>query len=149
LYWEGLNKGKKSIALDLSRPEGRELAVRLITAPAENAGLFVTNYPADGFLAHEKLTALRPDLITARVTGWREGRPAMDYTAAGAAGVPAMTGPPELGDQPVNAALPAWDLITGAYAAFALLAAERRRRETGEGGEVRIPLGELALVNMG
>ncbi len=45
LYWEGLNKGKKSIAIDLGRPEGRELAVALATAPGDNAGLFLTNYP--------------------------------------------------------------------------------------------------------
>ena len=49
LYWEGLNKGKLSVALDLRRPEGRELAVALVTAPGEGRGLFVTNFPADGF----------------------------------------------------------------------------------------------------
>jgi 2-methylfumaryl-CoA isomerase len=52
-YWEGLNKGKKSIAINLAKPEGRELAI--ITAPGERGGLFVTNYPVDGFLAHEAL----------------------------------------------------------------------------------------------
>lgn len=62
LYWEGLNKGKKSVALDLTRAEGRELALRLATAPGEDAGIFVTNYPADGFLAHARLAALRPDM---------------------------------------------------------------------------------------
>src|SRR3982751_3686534 len=67
LYWEGLNKGKKSLALDLPRPEGRELAVRLATAPGENAGIFLTNYPADGFLSHARLAARRPDIITVRV----------------------------------------------------------------------------------
>jgi 2-methylfumaryl-CoA isomerase len=149
LYWEGLNKGKKSIALDLGRPEGRELAARLITAPGQNGGLFVTNYPAEGFLSHARLAAMRPDLVTVRVAGWREGRGAMDYTVAAVTGIPYMTGPPELGEAPVNAALPAWDLITGAYAAFSLLAAERHRRDTGQGQEIRIPLGELALVNMG
>ncbi len=149
LYWEGLNKGKKSVALDLSRPEGRELAGRLITAPGENGGLFVTNYPAEGFLSHERLATRRPDLVTVRVTGWREGRGAMDYTVAAVTGIPYMTGPPELGEQPVNAALPAWDLLAGAYAAFSLLAAERQRRDTGRGQEIRVPLGELALVTLG
>ena len=41
LYWEGLNKGKKSIAIDLGRPEGRELAQRLAAAPGETGGLFI------------------------------------------------------------------------------------------------------------
>jgi 2-methylfumaryl-CoA isomerase len=149
LYWEGLNKGKKSIALDLSRPEGRELAARLITAPGENGGLFVTNYPAEGFLSHEKLAGRRPDLVTVRVTGWRDGRGAMDYTVAAVTGIPFMTGPPELGEAPVNASLPAWDLLCGAYSAFSLLAGERHRRQTGQGQEIRVPLGELALVTLG
>ncbi len=149
LYWEGLNKGKKSIALDLGRPEGRELAQRLAAAPGEAGGLFVTNYPVDGFLSHDKLAALRPDLISLRVMGWADGRPAVDYTVNAAIGIPMMTGPESLGDAPVNHVLPAWDLLTGAYAAFALLAAERRRRETGAGQEIRLPLADVALMSLG
>jgi 2-methylfumaryl-CoA isomerase len=149
LYWEGLNKGKKSIALDLSRPEGRELAQRLAAAPGESGGLFVTNYPVAGFLAHEVLAKLRPDLISLRVMGWPDGRPAVDYTVNAAIGVPMMTGPESLGEAPVNHVLPAWDLLTGAYAAFALLAAERRRRETGAGQEIRLPLADVALMSLG
>ncbi len=150
LYWEGLNKGKKSIALDLSRPEGRELAQRLATAPGDGAGLFLTNYPVDGFLAHERLATLRPDLICLRVMGWADGRTAVDYTVNAALGVPLMTGPTDLpADRPVNHVLPAWDLMTGAYAAFALLAAERRRRATGEGQEIRLPLADVALASLG
>ena len=68
LYWEGLNKGKKSIAIDLARPEGRELAQRLAAAPGPEAGLFVTNFPSDGFLSHAKLAALRP--ISSRCASW-------------------------------------------------------------------------------
>ncbi|MGE0753053.1 MAG: CoA transferase [Variibacter sp.] len=148
-YWEGLNKGKKSVAIDLSKPEGRELAVRLATAPGENAGLFVTNYPADGFLSHDKLAARRSDIITVRVMGWADGATAVDYTINAAIGYPSMTGPAKLGDEPVNHVLPAWDLLTGASAAYALLAAERFRRETGKGQELRIPLGDIAMATLG
>ena len=42
LYWEGLNKSKKSIAIDLGRPEGRELAQNLAAAPGDEGGVFVT-----------------------------------------------------------------------------------------------------------
>jgi 2-methylfumaryl-CoA isomerase len=49
------------------------------------------------------------------------------------------------GPEPVNHVLPAWDLISGAYAAFALLAAMRRRSETGAGYELRIPLSDVAI----
>lgn len=148
-YWEGLNKGKKSIALDLSRPEGRELALSLATAPGANAGIFLTNYPAQGFLAHEKLTARRADMITVRVMGWADGKTAVDYTVNSAIGLPMMTGPKDLGDAPVNHVLPAWDLLSGATAAYSLLAAERHRRMTGQGQEVRVPLSDVAMATLG
>jgi 2-methylfumaryl-CoA isomerase len=148
-YWEGLNKGKKSVALDLSRPEGRELAVRLATAPGPGRGLFVTNYPVGGFLAHERLVQHREDLISVRVMGWSDGSTALDYTVNAGVGYPLMTGPPDLGDAPVNHVLPAWDLLVGSHAAMALLAAERFRQATGRGQEVRVPLGDVALATLG
>jgi len=149
LYWEGLNKGKKSIAIDLGRPEGRTLVQRLAAADGENAGLFITNFPADGFLAHANLAALRPDIITLRIMGWSDGAPAVDYTVNAAMGIPVMTGPPSLGDAPVNSVLPTWDLLAGAYGAFTLLAAARRRSATGAGAEIKLPLGDLAAATLG
>ena len=148
LYWEGLNKGKRSVALDLSRPEGRELAVRLITAPGESAGLFVTNFPASGFLAYDRLLPHRADLICVRIMGWPDGRQAVDYTVNAAIGVPMMTGP-EGHPGPVNHVLPAWDLLAGAYAAFCLISAERARRGTGRGCEIRLPLSDMAIASLG
>jgi 2-methylfumaryl-CoA isomerase len=148
-YWEGLNKGKKSIALDLSKQEGRELAVSIVTAPGQDAGLFVTNYPINGFLAHDKLAMRRPDLISVRVMGWADGGAALDYTINSAIGIPLMTGPAELRDQPVNHVLPAWDLIAGLHGAVALLAAERRRKLNGQGEEIRVPLGDVAVATLG
>ena len=151
LYWEGLNKAKRSIQIDLSRPEGRELAVALATAPngskGEDAGLFLTNFPVEGFLSHAALAARRPDIITARIMGWADGKPALDYTVNAAAGVPAMTGP--VGDdRPVNAVLPAWDLLGGSWAAFAMVSALHRRRQTGQGAEIRVPLSDLAATSL-
>jgi 2-methylfumaryl-CoA isomerase len=138
LYWENLNRAKKSVALDLGRPEGRELLQELVRA----TGQFVTNFPAGGFLAHDTLAAGRADLITVRVMGWADGSPALDYTVNNSVGYPMLTG---AGPDPVNHVLPAWDLLTGAYAAFALLAAIQRRSASGEGGEVRIPLSDVAI----
>lgn len=138
LYWENLNRAKKSLALDLGRPEGRELLQALVRA----TGQFVTNFPVKGFLAHETLAQGRPDLITVRVMGWADGSPALDYTVNNAVGYPMLTGP---GPDPVNHVLPAWDLLTGAYAAFAMMAALRRRDATGEGGEIRVPLSDVAI----
>jgi len=149
LYWEGLNKGKRSVAIDLSRPEGRELAIGLITAPGPDAGLFVTNYPQKGFLSHAALRQLRQDLITIRVLGWRDGAPAVDYTVNAALGLPIMTGGSDNSPAPVNHVLPAWDLLTGSYAAMAALGAERYRLRTGQGQEITVPLSDVALASLG
>ena len=151
-YWEGLNKAKKSVALDLRSTEGREILQRLAASGGENGGILLTNFPVGSFLSYENLKALREDIIVARVMGQANGGPAVDYTVNCALGVPNMTGPASLGDEPVNHVLPAWDLITGAYTAFAILAAERHRRETGQGSDVRIPLTDIgisSLANMG
>ena len=140
LSWENLNRAKKSVALDLTKPEGRAVLTELI----QKVGTLVTNLPVGGFLAHEKLAADRPDLITVRVMGWPDGAIALDYTANAVVGYPALTG--TLADpSPVNHVLPAWDLLTGAYGAFALVSALRRRDETGLGGEVRLPLTDIAM----
>lgn len=144
LYWEGLNKGKRSIAIDLRRPEGRALAQRVATA---GDGLFVTNFPVEGFLSYARLAELRSDLICLRVMGWADGTPAVDYTVNAAVGVPAMTGAAD-DSRPVNHVLPAWDLITGAYGAFAVLAAERARRTSGRGRELRLALSDIAAATM-
>jgi 2-methylfumaryl-CoA isomerase len=144
-YWEGLNKGKDSIALDLSRPEGRELAQRLAVS---GDGLFVTNFPAEGFLSYARLAALRTDLVALRVMGWADGTPAVDYTINAAVGMPMMTGPAD-DPRPVNHVLPAWDLLAGAYGAFALLAAERERQASGKGRELRLALSDLAAATLG
>ena len=138
LYWENLNRAKKSVALNLGTPDGRELLKALVAA----TGQFVTNFPVDGFLAHETLSAKRADLITVRIMGLADGGPALDYTVNSAVGFPDLTGP---GPEPINHVLPAWDLLTGAYAAFAMLAALRHRDTTGRGKEVRIPLSDVAI----
>lgn len=138
LYWENLNRAKSSVALDLVSSDGRELLQELIRV----TGLLLTNFPATGFLGHELLAQGRADLVTVRVMGQADGSPALDYTVNAAVGYPTMTG---LGPDPVNHVLPAWDLLAGAYAAFAMLAAIQRRNATGAGGEVRVPLSDVAI----
>ena len=138
LYWENLNRAKKSLALNLSAPEGRELLQELV----RKTGQFITNFPVDGFLSHDKLAAERPDLVTVRIMGMADGGPALDYTVNSAVGYPDLTG---AGPDPVNHVLPAWDLLTGAYAAFAMMAALHHRNMTGTGQEVRIPLSDVAI----
>jgi len=148
LFWCGLNKSKRSVALDLSSPEGRELAMAIACAPGDDAGIFLTNFPPRGWLDHEKLKTRRSDLIQLTLQGDRHGGSAVDYTVNARLGLPYMTGPADSQDA-VNHVLPAWDLITGQMVAVGLLAAERHRRRTGEGQHVKLALADVALAVMG
>ena len=105
----------------------------------------------EGFLSYEALSALRSDLVCVRVMGWADGRPGVDYTINSAVGVPLFTGHAD-DPRPVNHILPAWDLLTGGYAAFSLVSALMARSRDGKGREVRLPLSDIAaasLANLG
>jgi 2-methylfumaryl-CoA isomerase len=145
IYWAGLNKGKRSIAVDLRAPKGRELLSALITAPGENAGIFTTNMPARGWLSYEELSKKRADLIALNIIGARDGSAHVDYTVNAITGFPMVTGPASH-DGPVNAVAPPWDLATAYAGAMAILAAERHRRLTGQGQRIVLPLQDMALA---
>jgi 2-methylfumaryl-CoA isomerase len=148
LFWAGLNKGKRSIQIDLKSDRGRELIASLIATPGPDAGLLLTNFPARGFLDYDALRARRPDLIMINVVGNYDGSSAVDYTVNPSTGFPWATGPRNLA-VPFNHLLPAWDAITGMMATTSLLAAERRRARTGEGQFVRLALSDVAFWMVG
>ena len=145
IYWAGLNKGKRSIAVDLRNPKGRELLSALIAAPGEGGGIFTTNMPARGWLSYEELSKKRADLIALNIVGDRHGTANVDYTVNAITGFPMVTG--AVGQQgPVNAVAPPWDLATAYAGAMAILAAERHRRMTGKGQRIVLPLQDMALA---
>jgi 2-methylfumaryl-CoA isomerase len=148
LFWCGMNKGKRSVCIDFTQPEGRELTMQLISAPGPDAGLLLTNFPPRGCWSYEALRTRRDDLIQLTIQGNRHGGAAVDYTVNPAVGLPFLTGPVDCAD-PVNHVLPAWDLITGQLAATGLLAAERHRSRTGEGQHIKLSLEDVALATMG
>jgi 2-methylfumaryl-CoA isomerase len=148
LFWCGLNKSKRSVALDLTSAEGRELAMAIACAPGEDAGMLLTNFPPRGWLSYETLSARRADLIQLTIQGDRHGGSAVDYTVNARVGVPYITGA-GAADGAVNHVLPAWDVVTGQMAATALLAAERHRRLKGAGQHVKLALEDVALAVMG
>lgn len=148
LFWHGLNKGKRSIQVDLRNPQGRELLTALITQPGESNGLFLTNFPARGWLGFDALAEKRPDLVMVNIIGNHDGSSAVDYTVNPATGFPWATGPRHL-NAPFNHLLPAWDCITGQMAVAGLLAAERHRRLTGEGQLASIALSDVAFAMVG
>lgn len=141
LYWAGLNKNKRSIAVDLRSPEARELLSQLI----RQSGNFLTNFPARGWMSYDELSAMRNDLNMLAITGNRDGSTALDYTVNAAIGFPYVTGPADH-DQPVNNVLAAWDLICGQTAALGMLAADRHRTRTGSGANMSLALFDVALA---
>ncbi len=147
LYWVGLNKGKRSLAVDTSKPEGQEIVKNLIAQPGEGNGIFVTNFPNGGWYKYDKLKELRDDLIMVNLLGSSDGTSAVDYTINCAVGFPYVTGPDST--NPVNHVLPAWDAIAGVNIALSVLAAERHRRLTGAGQYVKMSLTDIAFAMVG
>jgi 2-methylfumaryl-CoA isomerase len=147
LYWHALNRGKRSVAVDLRSEAGRDVVRRLICAPGPDRGIFVDNAVGQDWLTADALRRGRDDLIHIHVGGHRDGRGAVDYTVNAEVGLPLITGPVET-DLPVNHVLPAWDLLTGMSVATALLAALRRRDRTGVGAQVNIALADVALAGV-
>lgn len=145
IYWASLNKGKKSVALALGTAEGQEIARRIICAPGANAGILLTNMPVRPWMEHATLTEHRPDMISVRLVGNHDGTPALDYTVNCASGFPIATGATH---DPINHVLPAWDVAAGLYIAIGILAAERVRRESGNGQEIRLALSDVMLATV-
>ena len=141
IYWAGLNKGKRSMEVDMRSPDGQNLVARLIAA----AGVFITNATGRDWHSHRTLSAARPDLIHLEVTGRGDGGTAVDYTVNAGIGFPLVTGPADI-DGPINHVLPAWDVSCGLYAALAVLAALRRRDAEGLGSRIVLPLDDVALA---
>ena len=148
LFWSGMNKGKKSIAVDMKSPKGKELISNLVTAPGKDAGLFLTNLKVRGWLDYETLSKVRSDIIIVTLTGDRHGKPQVDYTVNPALGIPDITGHEGSAD-PVANAIPAWDMIAGNMCVSSLLAAERYRLRHGVGQDVEIALKDVAAAAIG
>lgn len=148
LFWAGLNKGKRSIQIDLHSPHGQELVSALISAPGPDAGLFLTNFPARGWLEYAALQRRREDLIMVALTGNPDGSSEVDYTVNPATGFPWATGPRNLAE-PLNSILPAWDVAMGTLAAVGMLAAERRRARGGGGELISLSLSDVAFATVG
>jgi 2-methylfumaryl-CoA isomerase len=129
----------------LRSPRGRELAAALVTAPGEQAGIFITNLGGTGWSSYDELTRARRDMIVLHLSGTPDGGTAVDYTVNAGIGFPLITGPSDA-KRPVNHVLPAWDVAAGLFAAIGILAAERHRRLTGHGQRVDLALSDTALT---
>jgi 2-methylfumaryl-CoA isomerase len=145
-YWTGLNKGKRSFAVDLRHPQGQELVRALVTDTDPSGGVLLTNL-GTSWLSHDGLSASRPDLISCTIEGNPDGSTAVDYTVNCATGFPMMTGQGTR-KAPVNHALPAWDIACAYQAAFAITAAVARRQRQGIGAQLRMALSDVAFATV-
>ncbi len=144
LYWASLNRGKRSVELNVRSAEGRALMRRLILETGEGPPVFITNLGVDGELTYASMCQARPDLIMVQLSGSPDGGNAVDYTVNSAAGFPLVTG--AVGSQPVNHVLPAWDIAAGLHLALAVVAAERHWQRTGRGQHVKLALSDVAMA---
>lgn len=145
IYWTGLNKGKRSVTVDLRAEQGQQLVQRLVV---ESDGIVVTNAAGMTWLGYETLVTRCPDVIHVQLLGRRDGSTGVDYTVNAATGFPLVTGPADHAG-PINHVLPAWDVSCGLYAALAVVSAVRRRDRSGQGARVSIALEDVALATAG
>ncbi|KAA9150211.1 2-methylfumaryl-CoA isomerase [Amycolatopsis acidicola] len=144
LYWSGLNKGKRAIEVDFRSAEGRSLVADLVA----DRGILVTNTRRFPELSYVELAKRRPDVIHVLLNGNRDGGTGVDYTVQASVGLHGITGPADT-DGPVLDTLPFWDVACGLYLAIGLLAAERERRDTGQGQSVEVALRDVAMATLG
>jgi len=154
-YFTSANRGKKSITLNISKPEGQKLVREL----ARISDVLVENYKFGDLarygLSYEDLKQVNPRLIYCSVTGfgqtgpYRE-HPGYDFMIQGMGGMMSVTGEPDgaPGGGPQRAGVPVADIITGMYASIAICAAIAHRAETGIGQHLDLALldSQIALL---
>jgi crotonobetainyl-CoA:carnitine CoA-transferase CaiB-like acyl-CoA transferase len=149
-YYLSVNRGKRSCALDLSRPEGREIALDLCAG----ADAVIENFKVGGAerlgVGYEQVRERNPRVVYCSITGFgsrREpaGRPGYDFVAQAESGLMSITGPEQGPPYKVGVALV--DVLAGLHAAAAVVAALHR----GDGARIEVPLldsGLAGLVNV-
>ncbi|MEM7292168.1 MAG: CoA transferase [Pseudomonadota bacterium] len=145
------NAGKRSIAIDLKTPAGRDIALDLI----READVVIENYRAGALsklgLGYEDVRTVNPRVVYCSLTGFGQNGPKGEHTAydnviQAFSGLMAATGSADTG--PVKVGPPVLDYGTGAQAAFAIAAALYRRERTGEGTHIDIAMLDAALMLM-
>lgn len=138
-YFHACNRGKRSIIADFTTEEGRALVRKL----AASADVLIENFKVGGLakygLDYDSLRAVNPRLIYASITGFGQDGPyanraGYDFLIQGMGGAMSITGDPN--GQPTKTGFAMADIFSGLYATIGILAALRRRDETGEGARI-------------
>lgn len=156
-YYLSANRGKKSVAIDIARPEGQ----RLVRGLAARSDVVLENFKVGGLarygLDYETLSGENPGLVYCSITGFGQegpyaGRPGYDFLIQGMGGLMSVTGEPDEADGggPQKAGVALADVMSGLYAVIGVLAALAHRERTGEGQHIDLALLDVqvgSLVN--
>ena len=151
-YYNSMNRNKRSITVDLQTPEG----VKIIHDLLPQCDVVVQNFKTGGAeklgLGYEQLKAIKPDLIYCSVAGYDSSgpeakRPGYDLVIQGESGLMALNG--EANTPPLKFGVAVVDLMTGMYAAQAVLAALYQRTRTGKGRHIEMALYDCGLMITG
>ncbi|WP_269584079.1 CaiB/BaiF CoA transferase family protein [Roseibium sp. Sym1] len=154
-YYLSVNRGKRSVELDLKSEEGRE-AVRQL---ARTSDILLENFKAGTLdrmgLGYDELKVINPQLIYCSVTGFGLSGPrakdaAYDFMIQGLGGLMSVTGAPdgEPGEGPQKVGVPIVDIMTGMYAAVGVLAALANRNVTGKGDHIDLAMLDVSVATL-
>jgi len=150
-YFLAANRNKRSVTIDMARPEGQALIRRL----AARSDVVVENFKVGGLkrygLDYESLSAINPRLVYCSITGFGQdgpeaGRAGYDFMIQGMSGLMSVTGSPE--DEPQKIGVALVDVMTGLHAAIAILAALEQRHRTGRGQYIDLALFDVAMASL-
>ncbi|HSI40944.1 MAG TPA: CaiB/BaiF CoA-transferase family protein [Xanthobacteraceae bacterium] len=150
-YFLAANRNKRSVAIDIARPEGQALVRRL----AAQSDVLVENFKVGALarygLDYERLSALNPRLVYCSITGFGQDGPdaaraGYDFMIQGMSGLMSVTGAPD--DEPQKVGVALIDVLTGLNAAIAVLAAVQQRHSTGRGQHIDLALFDVAVASL-
>jgi crotonobetainyl-CoA:carnitine CoA-transferase CaiB-like acyl-CoA transferase len=149
-FFHSFNRNKKSLTLDLSRPEGQAVLHDLARTADALASNLRGDVPAKLGLVYDRLKEANPKIVCAHLSAYgrdgpRAGWPGFDYLMQAEAGYFSLTGEP--GAPPARFGLSIVDYMSGLGLAYALLAALTSARTTGAGRDIDVSLFDMALAN--
>lgn len=151
-YYHSCNRGKRSIAIDFSTPEGAETIRKLVAS----ADVLIENFKLGGLkkygLDYDSLKAANPKLVYCSITGFGQTGPyapraGYDFIIQGMAGMMSITGEP--GREPQKAGVAISDIFTGLYSVIAIQAALRHAEATGQGQYIDMALFDTQMSVLG
>ncbi|WP_192243247.1 CaiB/BaiF CoA transferase family protein [Mesorhizobium silamurunense] len=151
-YYHSCNRGKRSVAIDFSKPEGADTLRRLVAT----ADVLIENFKLGGLkkygLDYESLKTINPRLVYCSITGFGQDGPyapraGYDFIIQAMAGMMSITGEP--GREPQKAGVAISDLFTGLYSVIAIQAGLRHAEKTGEGQHVDMALFDSQISALG